>query len=1185
MAAKTYLKTTLVISVFFVVLAIASSIHAKIIYVDDDAAGANDGSSWNDAFNYLQDALAPAQSGDEICVAQGIYKPDQGGGQTPGDRTATFQLINGVTLKGGYAGAVSPDPNARDIQLYETILTGDLNGNDVAIADPDPLYMWREPSRADNSFHVMTASGTDSTAVLDGFTIMAGQANENQAIGAGMYSSYGNPTITNCTFRANWASSKGGGIYNDCSSPILFGCRFVENFAYWDGGGICNVNSSPIVVNCIFAGNFTDWDGGAVQNRDGSNALVINCIFSENHGCFGGGLINIRSHPLLFGCVFTGNTSRSQGGAVLNFRSNPTLVNCTLNGNESRSAGGILSDENSNVTLTNCILWENVDDYDVQEWAQILGGTLNVNYCCVEGWVGGLGGIGNHGQDPLFVVPGHWDDRETPYDPSDDVWTAGDYHLLSSSPCIDAGDNSSVPADTTDLDGDSDTTEPVPLDLDGNPRFVDDPYTPDTGNGIPPIVDMGAYEGPNQGFLLSTRAITISEASTVAFTVALAMDPAGTIEVTVAVESGDPDISVISGATLTFDSSNYLTPQSVTLTAAQDADNLNGSALIHISGPGFFDAEISAREDDDETITSVLFVDAKASSENNGSSWADAYPDLQNALSIAQANDNVEQILVAQGIYRPAEPNGKRNLSFLLINGLTIKGGYPGCNGRISDARDIKTYRTVLSGDLNGDDGYNFENNDDNSYHVVRAVGTDATAVLDGFIITGGNADGSTEDNRCGAGLHINQSSDLTLTNCTFRLNCAELAGGGLYSNSINLTVAGCTFLDNSAGTGGGMGLHGDQTTLINCIFSGNSAFDGGGIDCHCTEVSLTNCTLVANTASSEYFYRGGGICGDDDTVMMLTNCIFWGNSDIDGMSQQAQIDHDSFPQTHVNFCCVQGWTGDLGGTGNFGTDPCFANANNSDYHLLPGSSCIDTGDPNFIAEPNDTDLDGRPRVIGCRIDMGAYEYSPPIQAEVKIVPRTINLASKGNWITCYICLPEQYGVADIEPNSIFLEGQIQPEQFSVDEQQQVATARFAREDVLPILDLGDINLKITGQLTDTTYFEATDTIKVIDKSRANLPTSDFASVGPNANEGTCWDPNECPCQSYGDATCDGSVNLGDLVALKAAWGRNVPWTPPFCCADFNQDGVVNLADMVMIKWGWGCCCPPGSPTFNQSCP
>jgi hypothetical protein len=150
------------------------------------------------------------------------------------------------------------------------------------------------------------------------------------------------------------------------------------------------------------------------------------------------------------------------------------------------------------------------------------------------------------------------------------------------------------------------------------------------------------------------------------------------------------------------------------------------------------------------------------------------------------------------------------------------------------------------------------------------------------------------------------------------------------------------------------------------------------------------------------------------------------------------------------------------------------------DYHLLPGSPCIDAGDPNYIAEPNETDLDGRPRVIGSRIDMGAYET--PIFAAARILPRTINLASKGNWITCYIWLPEQYNVADIDPNSVLLEDEIKPKKFSVDEQQQVAAARFYRSDVQNIIIVGQIELSITGRLTDGAVFVATDAIMVIDK-------------------------------------------------------------------------------------------------------
>ena len=115
---------------------------------------------------------------------------------------------------------------------------------------------------------------------------------------------------------------------------------------------------------------------------------------------------------------------------------------------------------------------------------------------------------------------------------------------------------------------------------------------------------------------------------------------------------------------------------------------------------------------------------------------------------------------------------------------------------------------------------------------------------------------------------------------------------------------------------------------------------------------------------------------------------------------------------------------------------------------------------------------------------MGAYEYSPPIPAEVRIVPRTINLASKGKWITSLFWLPEDYDVTDIELNSVLLEDEVEPEWFSVDEQQQVAIVRFSRSEVQGILNVGEAELTITGQLTDRTIFEGTDTIRVIDKGR-----------------------------------------------------------------------------------------------------
>ena len=457
MKKRKHLNVWLAMSMFLLLM--VSTAAGGTIYVDADASGANDGSSWADAYNYLQDALADANSGDEIWVAQGIYKPDQGIGITPGDREATFQLINGVTIKGGYAGYDQPDPNARDIEEYETTLSGDLNGDDVEVVDPCDLLS--EPSRAENSYHVVTGSGTDANAVLDGFTITAGNANEDYPSphrdgagmynesgsptvtncifrgnsagwGGGMYNGLSNPTLTNCTFSDNSASSFGGGMWNDSGSPTLTNCTFSGNVAL-KGGGMHNYwYSSPTLTNCTFVGNYAADNGGGMHNYYSSPSLT-HCTFRDNSAGEGGGMHNGNSSPILVNCIFSGNLARHSGGGMKNFKASPTLTNCTFTGNSaedgggmrnykgsprlincmfstnlaSGNGGGVSSDRLSwsNPKLTNCILWGNSDKDGIDESAQLYYGGV-VNYCCIQGWTGRLGGTGNIGADPCFVEPG-----------------------------------------------------------------------------------------------------------------------------------------------------------------------------------------------------------------------------------------------------------------------------------------------------------------------------------------------------------------------------------------------------------------------------------------------------------------------------------------------------------------------------------------------------------------------------------------------------------------------------------------------------------------------------------------------------------------------------------------------------------------------------------------------------------
>ena len=373
-------KDWLLVSLFL--LAVISPAAAKVIYVDADAAGANNGSSWADAYKFLQDALSDANTSSktvEIRVAGGTYRPDEDTLHPigTGDRQAMFQLLNGVNIKGGYAGLDQPDlPDDRNVDKYKAILSGDLNGNDVGPGD----FEWQnvfdftsDPNRADNSYRVVIGNATDSTAVLNGFTITAGHSNNQDPCnthieGSGMLNYFGSPTIIDCTFYRNSARSdegnyspRGGGMFNSSGNPALRNCNFIENFVFGGntsscGGGLCNINSNPTLVNCLFRNNIaegydSEYSGGAMFNENSSPALT-DCSFIDNWAHWGGAVCNgdFNSNATLKRCTFTGNYANDNGGAILSAAGN--LIDCTFTDNEAYTyGGGVLC---GNLTLVNC---------------------------------------------------------------------------------------------------------------------------------------------------------------------------------------------------------------------------------------------------------------------------------------------------------------------------------------------------------------------------------------------------------------------------------------------------------------------------------------------------------------------------------------------------------------------------------------------------------------------------------------------------------------------------------------------------------------------------------------------------------------------------------------------------------------------------------------------------------------
>jgi len=401
-------------------------------------------------------------------------------------------ILEGFTITGGKADGSSPDDFGGGMYNYQsspTVTDCNFSGN-----------LARYGGGMYNCY-------SNSSPMVTNCTF---SANEAVTHGGGMFNNNSSPTVTDCNFIGNTTllplnGDGGGGMFNSESSPTVTNCTFSGNWAEVGGGMFNGNNSSPTVTDCNFSGNTTEGGGGGMFNSDGSSPTVTDCTFIGNSAAVGGGMLNyfnsnptvtyctfsgnaasndaggmynFNNSPMVINCIFSGNSADDVGGGMSNVTgSSPTVINCTLSGNSAMNGGGGMYNFNNSFMATNCIFWGDEPDEIYNS-----SSTATVTYCDVQG---GYGGTGNIDADPCFV------DDSNP-DPN-----LCNLRLKPDSPCIDAGDNNSVPADTSDLDGDEDYNEPIPFDLNRFPRFIDDLCMVDTGNpGTlgPTIVDMGAYE-------------------------------------------------------------------------------------------------------------------------------------------------------------------------------------------------------------------------------------------------------------------------------------------------------------------------------------------------------------------------------------------------------------------------------------------------------------------------------------------------------------------------------------------------------------------------------------------------------------------------------------------------------------------------------------------------------------------
>jgi predicted outer membrane repeat protein len=435
----------------------------QVIYVKKTSTGANNGSSWANAYTDLYTALAAATTGTEIWVAANTYYPDNGS-----DRTKNFTLKNGVSILGGFAGTETLN-SQRNWTTNETILSGEIGNASL---------------QTDNSDHVVYSSGNNATSIIDGFTIMAGYTNTaSMSFGGGIYIENGSPIVRNCNFKNNMSTQWAGAAFIMNSNSLIEGCTFQENTGNIYGAALYLYQGSLTIKNSTFLNNTcpsSDCQGGAIYNYYG-NLRIENSTFKSNTSTsFGGAIRNGFGTMTIINTHFQSNTASSEGGAIYSYAGTPNYIGCTFyyntSGkggaithnsvglskvsnctfyNNSASTGGGLYNNNGGSRVTNCIFWKNNDLNGEILSSQITdqnGTSSLIKNSIVEGI--STSANNNINSDPLFVSP-----------------ITYDYHLQASSPALNAG-----VSDTTGL------SLPV-TDRDGNPRIQNS------------IVDIGAYEG------------------------------------------------------------------------------------------------------------------------------------------------------------------------------------------------------------------------------------------------------------------------------------------------------------------------------------------------------------------------------------------------------------------------------------------------------------------------------------------------------------------------------------------------------------------------------------------------------------------------------------------------------------------------------------------------------------------
>lgn len=547
--------------------------------------------------------------------------------------------------------------------------------------------------------------------------------------------------------------------------------------------------------------------------------------------------------------------------------------------------------------------------------------------------------------------------------------------------------------------------------------------------------------------------------------------------------------------------------------------DMDGDARI-LPGAGVTDIGVDEYNGTQPPFNRIIVRVNPSGDDTDGYTWAHAKQTVAGGLALASAQGG--EVWVAAGTYNERVSVGRY---------VYLYGGFAGTESQRSE-RNWEQNVTVLDGGGGGSvvtaqsitgyrnccvDGFTIRNGTGTLFssglfgggiYVRSACPSIAHNVITGNTADWGGgiglvagcvyiSDNTIVDNDAGygGGLVASTMTDSTICRNLIARNTAAQGGGIYYSGNGSCTIADNIFQQNSANSGGGLnvmfGIQTDYHYIFNNLFYANTAGGtGGGIYSNASSLLACNNTFYGNTAHHDpptggaVFTGAGTWCNNimafnSSGVYRLAGLLVWRNNDVYG---SADI-WNGHPADYVNMP-----TNPTGTNGNISVDPQFLAPLAGDFHLMPGSPCINTGsDSDAPAWP---DLDRRTRIFGNHVDMGCFEWRPVIEATLDIKPDTLNPKSKAQWISAYIELPAgEWGLEDIVVSSLRLNGTIEP---AAERQPETGDydadgipdlmVKFDRAALCNLLSAGQQTVALTGTFNDGADLRGEDTIRVLAK-------------------------------------------------------------------------------------------------------